>query len=145
MAGKYGSFVCFRFLDHMKNIDPNKYIIDIVMFNGASNVQLWGDLLKINNPKLTVIYWVEHNVAIYFNDVSKLPIVNQIIWSHKAIYNIHEFVIYNSPHSIFKPKSFEYYNRNICLFSGNDTRMAGNFVEIHRNLYMRKIPVAKIP
>ena len=125
MAGKYGSFVCFRFLDNMKNIDPNKYIIDIVMFNGASNVQLWGDLLKINNPKLTVIYWVEHNVAIYFNDVSKLPIVNQIIWSHKAIYNIFGSGIYLKPQSIFKSKLYEFHNMNISLFSGNNTRMAG--------------------
>ena len=37
---KKGIFICNRFLDHFKRIDPHKSITDVIMFDGASNVQL---------------------------------------------------------------------------------------------------------
>ena len=58
------------------------------MFDGAFNVQLAGRLLKVHYPKLTVMRGVEHTVLLFFNDVSKIPIVNQMISAHKMIYNI---------------------------------------------------------
>ena len=88
MAIKYGIFICNQFLNHMREIDPGKKLTYIVMFYGASNVQLGGKLLKVHYPKLTVMRGVEHTVSLFFNDVSKIPIVNQIISSHKMIYNI---------------------------------------------------------
>ena len=49
---KIGTFICNIFLDHFKIIDPHKSIIDVIMFDGDSNVQLAGELLKINYPKI---------------------------------------------------------------------------------------------
>ena len=71
----------------MKEIEPFKTLSDIVMFNGAINVQLAGKLLKMYYPKLTVMRGVEHIVLLFFNDISKIPIVNQIMNSHRMIYN----------------------------------------------------------
>ena len=93
------------------------------MFDGASNVQLAGRILKVHYPKFTVMRGFEHTVS-FLNDVSKLPILNQIISAHKMIYNIFGYGIYHKPNSIFKHKSQEFHNRNIGLFSGNETRMA---------------------
>ena len=86
----------------MRETDPGNKLTDIVMFDGASNVQLGGKLLNMNYPKLTVIRGVELTVSLFFNDVSKKPIVNQIISAHKMIYNIFGSGIYHKPHSIFK-------------------------------------------
>ena len=58
------------------------------MFDGASNVQLEAKILKVRYPKLTVMRGVEHTVSLFFNDVSKIPILNQIISAHKMIYDI---------------------------------------------------------
>ena len=58
------------------------------MFDGASNVQLPGRLLKVHDPKLKVMRCVEHTVSLFFNDVSKIRIVHQTISAHKMIYNI---------------------------------------------------------
>ena len=55
------------------------------MFDGASNLYLGGELMKINYPKLTVMRGVEQTLYLFFNDFSKIPIANQIITSHKAI------------------------------------------------------------
>ena len=85
---------------------------------------------------------VEHTVSLFFNDVSKIPVVNQMLTAHKAIYNLFSSVIYHKPHSVLKSKSYEFHNRNIGLFSGNDTRMAGYFIGMHRDLRMRKALLA---
>ena len=68
---------------------------------------------------------VEHTVSLFFNDVSKISIVNQIIYSHKMIYNIFGSSIYHKPYSVFKSKYQEFHCKNIVIFSINDTRMAG--------------------
>ena len=95
------------------------------MFDGASNVQLGEKLLKVHDPKLKVMRRVEHTVLLFFNDVSKIPIVNQMIYAHKMIYNIFGSGIYHKPNSIFKSNSQEFHNIKIGLFSGNETIMSG--------------------
>ena len=72
------------------------------MFDGASNVQLGGELLIIHYKKLTGIRGVEHNVSLFFNYVSKIPILNQTITDNKNIYNLFGSGIYHKPNSIFK-------------------------------------------
>ena len=61
-----------------------------------------------------------------------------MISSHKMIYNIFGSGIYHKPHSIFKSKYQEFHNKNIGISSGNDTRMAGNFMGMHRDLRTKK-------
>ena len=85
---KNATIICNRFLDHFKRIDPHKSIIDVIMFDGASTVQLAGELLQIRYPKITVMRGVEHTVSLFFNYVSKIPVVNQMIRAHKEIYNL---------------------------------------------------------
>ena len=74
---------------------------------------------------------VEHTVSLFFNDVSKIPVFNQMITAHKAIYKLFGSGIYHKPHSIFKSKLYEFHNRKIGLFSVNDTSMAGYFIGMH--------------
>ena len=88
----------------MHEIYPEHKLSDIVMFDGALNVQLAAILLKVHYPKLTVMGGVEHTVSLFLNDVSKIPILNQMISAHNMIYNIFGFGIYHKPHSIFKSK-----------------------------------------
>ena len=65
-------------------------------------VKLAGELLKIHYPNITVMRGVEHTVSLFFNDVSKIPFVNQMISAHKAIYNLFGSGIYHKTHSRFK-------------------------------------------
>ena len=89
------------------------------MFDGSLNVKLAVRLLEVHYPKLTVMRGVEHTVSLFFNDISKIPIVNKIISAHKMISNIFGYGIYHKLHFIFKSKSQEFHNRNISLSSGN--------------------------
>ena len=87
---------------------------------------------------------VEHTVYLFFNDVSKIPVVNQMITSHKAIYKLFGSGVYHKPHFIFKSKSYEFHNRNIGLSSGNDTRIAVYIIGMHIYLLMRKVLLATV-
>ncbi len=46
-------------------------VVDLVYFDGASNVQKAGDILKVNYPRIrmTVYHGSEHVVALFFSDV----------------------------------------------------------------------------
>ena len=78
-------------------------------------MQLAGRLLKVHYPKLTVMRGVEHTLLLFFNDFSKIPIVNQMIYARKTIYNIFVSGIYHKPCSILKSKSQEFHNIKIGL------------------------------
>ena len=136
--------MCNRFLEHKRKSNAHKSITDVFVFDGASNIQLSGELLITHYPKVSVMRGVEHTVSLFFNDVSKIPVLNQMITDHKAIYNIFYSGIYHKPHSIIKPASYEFHNRNIGLFSGNNTIFADYFVGIHRDLRIIKALLAAV-
>ena len=52
------------------------------------------------------MHGVEHTVLLFFNDVSKIPILYQMISAHKMIYNIFGSGVYHKPHSIKKNQAF---------------------------------------
>ncbi len=56
-------------------VDKNKRkcagIVDLVLFDGASNVQNAGELLKVKFPRITVGHGAEHVVSLFFSDVYK--------------------------------------------------------------------------
>ena len=54
------------------------------------------------------MHGVEHTVSLFFNDVSKIPIVNQMITDHKKIYNLFGSVIYQKPRYILKFKNMNF-------------------------------------
>ena len=56
------------------------------MFERESNVQMGDKLLKLNYPKLAVIHGAKYIVLLFLNDVSRIPIVHQMIADNKAIY-----------------------------------------------------------
>ena len=82
------------------------------MSDGASNLHLGVRLLKVHNPKLSVMRGVEHTVSLFFNNVSKIPIVHQMLSAHKVIYKIFGFGIYHKPCFIFKSQYQEFHNKN---------------------------------
>ena len=74
----------------------------------------------------------------------KCPFVNLMITAHTTIYNIFGRGIYHKTNSTFKSEPYEFHNRNIGIFSGNSTKMAGYFMGISRDLCIQKVLQAKI-
>ena len=101
---------------------PNNTITYVFMFDVASNVKLGGELIKIHYPKLTVINVVEHTVSLFFNDVSKITIVDKMIIANNAIQNCFGCGINNKPHYIFKQK---YYGFIIVILAYSEVIISG--------------------
>ena len=68
------------------------------MFNGYPNVQLRGKRFKYHYPKLMVMHGIEHTVSLFFNDIVKITILNQMVIDHKPIYKSVGSSIYHNPH-----------------------------------------------
>ena len=86
------------------------------------------------------ILWLKLNTKFlsFFNDLSKTAILNRIITSPKAIYNLFGSGIYHKSHYALKPKQYGFHNRNIGLFNWTDSSTGGHFVGMHIDLLMRK-------
>jgi hypothetical protein len=61
--------------------DPNNQktdhweVVNLVLFDGASNVQNAGKLVSITYPQITVVYGAEHVVSLFFKDIfTKMPV-----------------------------------------------------------------------
>ncbi len=54
---------CETYFSHYEKFDPHKDRINVVAFDGASNVQKAADLLKEHFPAVTVMQVVEHTIA----------------------------------------------------------------------------------
>ena len=52
-----------------ENNNKHPRVVDLVYFDGASNVQKAGDILKVNYPCMTVCHGSEHVVALFFSIV----------------------------------------------------------------------------
>ncbi len=59
-------YIAKKFLPVMKEIDPDKQYIDLVVFDGASNIQKAAQLLEEHYPKVTVQTGIEHTVSLIF-------------------------------------------------------------------------------
>ena len=65
MATKICNINLSSILKDMKEIDLTKRLSDIVIFDGASNVQFAGRPLKVCYTKLTGMRDIEHTVSLF--------------------------------------------------------------------------------
>jgi hypothetical protein len=61
--------------------DPNNQktdhqeVVDLLLFDGASNVQNATKLASITYPRITVVHGAEHVVSLFFKDIfTKMPV-----------------------------------------------------------------------
>jgi hypothetical protein len=58
-----------------QTIDPDNQmtdhwgVVDLVLFDGASNVQNAGKLVSITYPRITVVHVAEHVISLFFKDI----------------------------------------------------------------------------
>ena len=59
----------------MLKVDPIKTLINIVFFDGGSNMQLAGSIIQDVFPRISVAHGMEHVLNLMFKDISKIKIV----------------------------------------------------------------------
>jgi hypothetical protein len=101
--------------------DPNyqktdrRGIVDLVLFDGASNVQNARKLVSITYPRMTIVHVAEHVDSLFFKDIfTKMQVLQCLSQSSKQCRNIFGSTCHQ-PHAIFK-KHFIMHNN--CMYSG---------------------------
>jgi hypothetical protein len=91
--------------------DPNNQktdqlgVVDLLLFDGASNVQNAAKLVSITYPCITVVHGAEHVVSLFFKDIfTKIPVIQRSSQFLKQCRNIFGST-HHGPHAIFKKHS----------------------------------------
>ena len=69
------TYIADVFTELVREYDPNGTDADIFYFDGAANVQKAGRILEARFPRTTALYGGEHNLALWFSKVAKIPVI----------------------------------------------------------------------
>ena len=87
------------FVPHFATLDPEKKSIDMIDFDGASNVQKAGKALCNVYSTYTISHGGEHVVSLVCGDIGKLPVIYALVNVNKALYRL--LMLHHMPHSMF--------------------------------------------
>ena len=73
---KDGSFISSLFLPVIESLDVLKAKTDVVFFDGGSNFQLAGQIIRARFPRITMVHGLEHVLSLVFVDISKIPVIH---------------------------------------------------------------------
>ena len=113
-------------------------VIDLVFFDGASNVQNAGEILRAHNRRITVGHGAEHVVSLFFSDVyTKVPEFKRLSNFAKQVRNIFGSVRH-SPSAMFKKYS-RAHNKGVYIgfIKPSECRMAGEHIALLRLLRLK--------
>jgi hypothetical protein len=123
-------------IDKFESEFPNS--VDYVTFDGAGSVQKAGDILAAHYPRIVVTHGAEHVVALYFDDMFKLPILSTFNKLQKRAYAVLGSGAMHAPHAIFmKFSKMQNGGRNIGLYRAAGNRMGGAAIGLMRFLRLK--------
>jgi hypothetical protein len=119
--------------------------VDLVFFDGASNVQNAGEILRAFNPRITVGHGAEHVVSLFFSDVyTKVKSFKILAVFAERVRNIFGSVRH-APSAMFK-KYTRMHNNGVHLgfVKPSECRMAGKHIAILRLLRLKNALLSTI-
>lgn len=129
---KDATYIADTMTKHLKSVDPKGDFVDIVIFDGASNVQKAGKILEIRFPRSTCLHGSEHVVSLFFSDVAKTDPGKRFIRLYQMT-NAWFGGRHHACHAMFMGHSRKC-NRGklIGLITPSGTRMAGYWIALTR-------------
>ncbi len=108
------------------NKKKNWGIVDLVFFDGASNVQIAGVILQTMNPHITLCHGAEHVVSLFFSDVYRkvmqFHMLSNFCKQCRSIWG----AVRHTPLAIFKQHTKQHNNGcHIGFIKPSECRMAG--------------------
>ncbi len=85
-------FICQQMLPHMRKIDPEKNLFDLIAFDGAANVQKAGALMEQHFPRCTVIVGIKHTVSLLFGKLMAVRPMLEMCKFAKLVSNVIDIV-----------------------------------------------------
>lgn len=111
---------------------------DLVIFDGASNVQKAGALLEAQFPHISVLHGAEHVISLFYQDVFKLRPFEILKNINRLIYRWFGSGSMHSPYAIFSKHTRDHNaGKPIGLIRAADTRMGGHVISMLRTLRLK--------
>ena len=122
---------------HIDNIDVMKNKVDMVIFDGAANMQKAGKILEVRYPLVTCIHGAEHVVSLFFSDIAKHPVGQLYVKLYSVLFKWfggrHQAL-----HAMFLKMSARFNKgRKVSLMRPSGTRMAGYWIAWTRVLRLK--------
>jgi len=131
---KDAEFIAQKFIKHIDTVEkevPNS--VDVVLFDGALNVQKAGQLLAVSYERITVLHGAEHVISLFFNDVFKNGELRWFIKFTRLTYRVFGSGSMHKPYAIFQKFCKEHNDgRKIDLLCASDTHMGGHMIALMR-------------
>jgi hypothetical protein len=120
-------------------------VVDLLLFDGTSNVQNAAKLAAIIYPRITVVHGAEHVVSLFFKDIfTKMPVFQCSSQFSKRCKNIFGSTCHG-PLAIFNKHSIMHNNGiYIGFIKISECPMAGELIGLLRLLRLRNILRATI-
>jgi hypothetical protein len=120
---------------HNKKLDG---VVDLVFFDGASNVQNAGRILAALHPRISVGHGAEHVVSLFFSDVftktSQYTLLSNFCKTCRNIWGATR----HAPAAMFKSHSKTHNKgKNIGFIKPSECRMAGEHISLLRLLRLK--------
>jgi hypothetical protein len=143
---KNAEFIASLFDPWIQKLDPGRTRVDCVFFDGASNVQLAGQLLATKYPRIHVQTCAAHSVSLFFSDIcKKLWQMRLLLVNYRRLYRLFGSGSMHIPYALFCHQSQHFNNnRTVGLLRASDTRMAGHCYAQVRMLRLREPLIATI-
>jgi hypothetical protein len=133
---KYIAKIIMPLIDLMESEEDShkkKYsgLVDLVFFDGASNVQNAGEILRAFNPRITVGHGAEHVVSLFFADVyTKVKSFMLLSAFAKKLRNVFG-AVRHSPSAMFKKYSRQHnHGVHLGFIKPPECCMAGEHIAI---------------
>ncbi len=136
---KNAAYIADLFVPHIREMEKTTpKCTDLVIFDGASNVQKAGQLLQAKFPHISVLHGAEHVISLFYNDVFRLKEFDMLKNINRMIYRYFGSGAMHSPYAIFSKHSRDH-NGGKCigLIRAADTRMGGHVISIMRTLRLK--------
>lgn len=133
---KYISELCNKIA---REIDPLKNSLDLVLFDGAANVQAAGHCLEFLYPRITVMHGVEHVCSLFCKHLLKATKICSLVKVYRLLYRYFGSGSTHMTYSVFKKYAKENNNNlQIGLIQAAETRFGGYFYAFYRLLHLKR-------
>ena len=136
---KDAAYIASLFVPHIKQMEEQvSKCTDLIIFDGASNVQKAGLLLEAQFPHLSVIHGAEHVVSLFYSDVFRLQEFDILKRFNQSLYRYFGSGAMHSSYAIFSKHTRDHNKgKSIGLIRASDTRMGGHVISMMRTLRLR--------
>eukprot|EP00428_Durinskia_dybowskii_P004068 CAMPEP_0170291710 /NCGR_PEP_ID=MMETSP0116_2-20130129/45948_1 /TAXON_ID=400756 /ORGANISM="Durinskia baltica, Strain CSIRO CS-38" /LENGTH=1013 /DNA_ID=CAMNT_0010543199 /DNA_START=29 /DNA_END=3070 /DNA_ORIENTATION=+ len=143
---KDAAYISELFIPHITELETAvPSCTDLVIFDGASNVQKAGLLLEAKFPHLSVIHGAEHVISLFYSDVFHLREFKLLKTTNRLIYRYFGSGAMHSPYAIFSKHTKDHNSgRSIGLIRASDTRMGGHVISMLRTLRLKDSLISTI-